>query len=54
MPKRIFIDTSAFLALGDESDRHHEEAVLFRDQELLPQNYELITTSYIHDLIHPG
>lgn len=49
MPKRIFIDTSAFLALGDESDRHHEEAVLFRDQELLLQNYELITTSYILD-----
>lgn len=49
MPKRIVIDTSAFLALGDESDRHHEEAVLFRDQELLPHNYELITTSYILD-----
>lgn len=49
IPKRIFIDTSAFLALGDESDRHHEEAVLFRDQELLPRNYELITTSYILD-----
>lgn len=48
IPKRIFIDTSAFLAVGDESDRHHEEAVLFRDQELLPQNYEL-TTSYILD-----
>lgn len=49
MPKRIFIDTSAFLALGDESDRYHDKAVRFRDQELLPQNYELITTSYILD-----
>jgi len=49
MPKRIFIDTSAFLALEDESDEHHEEAIRFRDQELLRGNYELVTTSYILD-----
>lgn len=49
MPKRIFIDTSAFLALEDESDGHHEEAVRFRNEALLPGNYELITTSYILD-----
>lgn len=49
MPKRIFIDTGAFLALEDESDEHHEEAIRFRDQELLRGNYELITTSYILD-----
>lgn len=47
MPRRIFIDSSAFLALEDESDEHHEEAMRFRDQELLPGNYQLITTSYI-------
>jgi predicted nucleic acid-binding protein len=49
MPRRIFIDSSAFLALEDESDEHHEEAMRFRDQELLPGNYQLITTSYILD-----
>jgi predicted nucleic acid-binding protein len=49
MPKRIFIDSSAFLALEDESDEHHEEAIRFRNQELLPGNYEFITTSYILD-----
>jgi len=49
MPRRIFIDTSAFLALEDESDEHHKEAILFRDQELLRGNYEFITTSYILD-----
>jgi predicted nucleic acid-binding protein len=49
MPIRIFIDTSAFLALEDESDEHHKEAILFRDQELLRGNYEFITTSYILD-----
>jgi hypothetical protein len=49
MPKRIFIDTSAFLALEDESDEHHEEAIRFRDQEILRDHYECITTSYILD-----
>lgn len=49
MPKRIFIDTSAFLALEDESDAHHNEALRFRDQELLQGHYELVTTSYILD-----
>jgi len=49
MPRRIFIDTSAFLALEDESDEHHKEAILFRDQEQLRGNYEFITTSYILD-----
>jgi len=49
MLKRIFIDTSAFLALEDESDEHHEEAVRFRDQEILRGHHECITTSYILD-----
>jgi predicted nucleic acid-binding protein len=49
MARRIFIDTSAFLALEDSSDEHHEEALRFRDQELLSGDYELITTSYILD-----
>lgn len=49
MPKRIFIDTSAFLALEDESDEHHEEAFRFRQQVLLKSDYDIITTSYILD-----
>ena len=49
MSGRIFVDTSAFLALEDESDQHHREAIGFRDQELLSGNYELVTTSYILD-----
>jgi len=49
MPKRIFIDTSAFLALEDESDERHEEAIRFRERELLAGSYEIITTSYILD-----
>ncbi len=49
MAKSIFIDSGAFLALEDESDEHHEEAIRFRDLELLPGNYEFITTSYILD-----
>lgn len=49
MPKRIFIDTSAFLALEDESDEHQEEAIRFRDQEILRDRCECITTSYILD-----
>ena len=31
MPGPIFIDTGAFLALEDESDEHHDEALEFRD-----------------------
>jgi len=49
MPKRIFIDTSGFLALEDESDEHHEKAIRFRDQEILRDHCECITTSYILD-----
>jgi len=49
MPGSIFVDTSAFLALEDESDQHHEEALRFRDQQLLSGSYQLITTSYILD-----
>lgn len=49
MLSRIFIDTSAFLALEDESDQYHEMALQFREQVLRKRRYELITTSYILD-----
>lgn len=49
MLPRIFIDTGAFLALEDESDQYHDEAIGFRDQVLRKGGYDLITTSYILD-----
>ena len=49
MSRSIFIDCSAILAMEDESDDHHEEAIGFRDRELLLGNYHIITTSYIID-----
>lgn len=44
MPPKIFIDTSAFLALEDESDQYHEEALQFREQVLRKKRHELIAT----------
>ena len=49
MLPRIFIDTSAFLALEDESDQHHKAALQFREQVLRKKRCEVITTSYILD-----
>jgi len=49
MPGRVFVDTSAFLALEDASDEHHQEAIRFRERELLAGSYEVVTTSYISD-----
>ena len=49
MLPRIFIDTGAFLALEDESDQYHKEAIQFREQVLRKKRYELITTSYVLD-----
>ena len=49
MLSRIFIDTGAFLALEDESDQYHEEALKFREQVLRKKRYEMITTSYTLD-----
>jgi predicted nucleic acid-binding protein len=44
--RRCFVDTNAFIALADKSDRHHDEAILRRtrlDDLRLP----LVTTSYV-------
>jgi len=49
MLPRIFIDTSAFLALEDESDQYHEDALQFREHVLRKERYEMITTLYILD-----
>ena len=49
MPMRIFMDTGAFLALEDESDEHHEEALQFRREALMKEMVEVISTSHILD-----
>ncbi len=49
MLPRIFIDTSAFLAIEDESDQYHERAIQFHEQVLRRVRYEVVTTSYILD-----
>lgn len=48
MLPRIFIDTGAFLALEDESDQYHNDAIKFREQVLRKGQYELVTP-YILD-----
>ena len=40
MLPRIFIDSSAFLALEDESDQYHEAALQFREQVLRKKRYD--------------
>jgi predicted nucleic acid-binding protein len=49
MLQKIFIDSSAFLALEDESDQYHMAALQFREQVLRKGRYEIITSSYILD-----
>ncbi|MEA1865077.1 MAG: PIN domain-containing protein [Euryarchaeota archaeon] len=49
MLPRIFVDTGAFIALEDESDQYHENALEFREQVLQRTRYEVVTTSYILD-----
>ncbi|MBI5081844.1 MAG: type II toxin-antitoxin system VapC family toxin [Chloroflexi bacterium] len=48
--EQIFVDTSAWSALADEGDIHHEEAILFRDE--IAEKYHLVVTDYILDEIY--
>jgi predicted nucleic acid-binding protein len=41
----VFIDTSAFIALLDEDDRHHQQAA--RDFRWLAMNADLVTHNYV-------
>ena len=43
---KIYVDTSAFYALIDRSDRHHEKASALWP-ELLHENVALITSNYV-------
>ena len=47
MLPKIFIDTSAFLALEDESDQYHEEALQFREQVLRKKKYDFSFTDCV-------
>ncbi|MBN2373822.1 PIN domain-containing protein [bacterium] len=45
---RIFVDTSAWLALNDKNDQYHDRAVE-KSSEIKRQRIELITSEYIID-----
>jgi predicted nucleic acid-binding protein len=45
--RRLFVDTSAWDALVDSSDAHHELALLFRNEAA--GHYRLVVTNYILD-----
>ena len=49
MLPKMFIDTGAFLALEDESDKYHKVALQFREQVLRKKRYVVIATSYVLD-----
>jgi len=45
---RIFVDTSAWLALNDKNDQSHNKAIT-KSSEIKRQRIELITSEYIID-----
>ena len=45
---KLIVDASALIALFDESDQFHDEAVSFRDNFILTYQVFLFTTNYIH------
>ena len=45
---RVFVDTSAFLAIENKRDTHHAEAIDFRSN-LLKQGHRLATSDYVLD-----
>ena len=45
---RLFVDTSAWLALNDRNDQHHNKATA-KSAEIKRQKIELITSEYIID-----
>lgn len=42
----VFVDTSAFYALMDSSDKHHAEAAALWTS-LIEENFQLLTTNYV-------
>lgn len=45
---KLIVDASALVALFDESDQFHDEAVSFRDNFILMYQVSLFTTNYIY------
>lgn len=45
---KLMIDASALIALFDESDQFHNQAVVFRENFILTYQVSLFTTNYIH------
>jgi predicted nucleic acid-binding protein len=45
---KIFIDTSAWVALENRKDIHYEQAILFRD-EIKNKRYRLYTSNFVQD-----
>jgi hypothetical protein len=48
--RRIFLDTSAWDAIADGADAHHEIALLFRNE--IAGQCQLITTNYVLDELY--
>lgn len=48
--EQIFVDTSAWSALADDGDIHHEDALLFRDE--ITEKYRLVVTNYLLDELY--
>ena len=45
---RLFVDTSAWLALNDRNDQYHKRAVA-KSSEIKSQRIELVTSEYVID-----
>ena len=49
--KRVFVDTSAFIALRDSRDINHQSSKIFQ-RDLKKQKVQLLTTNFIFDEVY--